>query len=263
VLKRLVDIILAAILLLLALPVLAVAATAVKLDSPGPVFFRQTRVGRRFRRFQLYKLRTMHPGAEGPVYTVGEDDSRITRAGRRLRHYKLDELPQLWNVLRGDMSLVGPRPVVPKIAMQFYSAYDRLLAVRPGLTDPASLMYRNEAEILRRAADPQLYFDRIATPHKIHISQVYLERATLWSDLGLIAKTAVAILASPLHARTHPGPVARSVEQRVPAFPQAIPQSLAQPAPGSPKTDPFEIPVVLLQNGSRSAPVGGESSLPV
>ncbi len=133
-LKRSVDISLAGLLLIVSLPVLAVAAILIKLDSRGPVFFRQVRVGRRFQRFHILKLRTMHISSGGPVYTLPEDP-RVTRVGRRLRWLKVDELPQLWNVLCGEMSVVGPRPVVPELAYEFHEAYATLLEARPGLTD--------------------------------------------------------------------------------------------------------------------------------
>jgi lipopolysaccharide/colanic/teichoic acid biosynthesis glycosyltransferase len=195
VLKRSVDITLAALLLIAALPVLGIAAISIKVDSDGPVFFRQTRMGRRFRCFQLLKLRTMRTSDVGPAYTLGEDP-RITRAGRWLRWLKLDELPQLWNVLRGEMSLVGPRPVIPELTLEFKRAYDRLLEVRPGLTDPATLKYCRENEVLALVPDPLEYFKKVLTPDKLRISQAYLEYASAWSDLGVMIGTALALFPS-------------------------------------------------------------------
>jgi lipopolysaccharide/colanic/teichoic acid biosynthesis glycosyltransferase len=194
VLKRSVDIFLSGLLLALSLPFLAFAAILIKLDSPGPVIFRQVRTGKGFKRFQLLKLRTMQADAGGSPYTLGADP-RITRVGRWLRKFKLDELPQLWNVLRGEMSLVGPRPVVPELTEEFYQAYTRLLEARPGLSDPATLKYCRETEILALVPEPLRYFKTVVTPDKLRISQAYLERANLWSDLGVVAKSTFVLLA--------------------------------------------------------------------
>lgn len=193
--KRSVDIVLAGLLLVVSLPFLAFAAIFVKLDSAGPVIFRQFRTGRRFRRFELLKLRTMKEFCGGPPYTLIEDE-RVTRSGRWLRRFKLDELPQLWNVMRGDMSLVGPRPVVPELTEEFKWAYDLLLEARPGLTDPAALKYWREAEILSTVPDPHEYFKTVITPDKLCISRDYQLRASLWTDIGVIAGTAVAMAQS-------------------------------------------------------------------
>jgi len=198
VLKRAVDVAFSCLLLLLTLPILACLSLIVALDSDGPVLFRQARMGRRFQRFQLYKLRTMELCGDGPAYTLGADP-RITRVGRWLRRFKLDELPQLWNVLRGDMSLVGPRPVIPELALEFKSAYTRLLMVRPGLTDPASLKYCNEAEILAQVPEPLRYFKSVVTPDKIRISQDYLKTATAFTDMSVAVRT-VAVLLSPFRS---------------------------------------------------------------
>jgi lipopolysaccharide/colanic/teichoic acid biosynthesis glycosyltransferase len=152
-------------------------------------------MGRQFRRFALFKLRTMRIGSHGSAYTLGEDP-RITRVGDWLRRSKADELPQLWNVLRGDMSLVGPRPVIPELTVEFRREYDRLLEVRPGLTDPATLKYRREVELLAMVPDPLRYFKTVVTPDKLRISAAYLEHATIWTDLCLIAETASALIPS-------------------------------------------------------------------
>jgi lipopolysaccharide/colanic/teichoic acid biosynthesis glycosyltransferase len=191
--KRLIDIMLSALLLIVALPVLTVAAVAIRIESEGPALFRQDRMGRGFRRFKLLKLRTMNLAGDGPAYTLGADP-RITRCGRWLRKLKIDELPQLWNVLRGDMSLVGPRPVIPELAMEFMIAYTKLLEVRPGLTDPASLKYCRETEILALAPDPMRYFKTVVTPDKLRISQAYLQTSNSWTDLLIIARTGLAII---------------------------------------------------------------------
>ncbi len=191
-LKRSVDIVLAGLLLAVTLPLLVIAAIVIKLDSAGPVFFHQARMGRGFRRFQLLKLRTMQFCGEGSAYTLGAD-SRITRAGRWLRWLKFDELPQLWNVLRGEMSIVGPRPVIPELTMEFRWEYERLLKVRPGLTDPAAIKYCREAEFLAGIPEPLRYFKNVVTPDKLRISLNYLARADLVSDFGVMVKTAVAL----------------------------------------------------------------------
>jgi len=192
--KRLFDIVVSlAALLLLALPMLAVAAW-IRLDSPGPVFFRQQRVGRHGVPFAIHKFRTMRHGAGGLALTVG-DDARITRAGRWLRRTRLDELPQLLDVLAGDMSLVGPRPEVPRyVALYPPGLRDRALAVRPGLTDPASLAYIDEAALLAAAADPEREYVERILPAKLQAAAAYAERATLASDIAVLARTARALL---------------------------------------------------------------------
>jgi lipopolysaccharide/colanic/teichoic acid biosynthesis glycosyltransferase len=175
------------------MPLLAVAALLIKLDSRGPVLFRQVRMGRNFRRFQMLKLRTMRVTEGGCAYTLGED-ARITRAGRWLRWLKVDEFPQLWNVMRGDMSLVGPRPVVPELAAEFRESYTGLLRVRPGLTDPATAKYCREEKMLAMAADPMGHFKGVVIPDKLRLSAEYLERASVRSDLVVLARTALALL---------------------------------------------------------------------
>jgi lipopolysaccharide/colanic/teichoic acid biosynthesis glycosyltransferase len=193
VLKRGVDIALSGLLLIVSLPVLAVAAFAIKLDSEGPVFFSQARMGRNFRRFQLLKLRSMRIGGHGPGFTLGEDP-RVTQAGRWLRRLKVDELPQLWNVLCGEMSLVGPRPVIPELAIEYLRAYKILLEVRPGLTDPATLKYCHEEEFLSLVPDPLRYYKNVLVPDKLRISSAYMRRANVWSDLTVLAATALALI---------------------------------------------------------------------
>jgi lipopolysaccharide/colanic/teichoic acid biosynthesis glycosyltransferase len=192
VLKRSVDIVLSGILFALALPILAIASVVIKMDSRGPAIFRQDRMGRGFRRFQLLKLRTMQLSRDGPAITLGAD-SRITRSGRWLRWLKFDELPQLWNVLRGDMSMVGPRPVIPQLTMEFRWEYERLLKVRPGLTDPAAIKYCREAEVLASVPEPLKYFKTVVTPDKLRISMDYLPKADVLSDFGVMVKTAVVL----------------------------------------------------------------------
>lgn len=190
-LKRAFDLVFASAGLLLLAPLFAVLALWIKLDSPGPVFFRQDRVGRAGTLFSIHKFRTMRVDAtsSGPALTVG-DDPRITRAGRFLRRSKLDELAQLIDVVRGAMSLVGPRPEVPAyVALYPPALRDKLLSVRPGLTDPASLAFRDEGALLARAADPQrVYVDEVL-PAKLAQSAQYVDRMSLAQDLRVIAAT--------------------------------------------------------------------------
>jgi lipopolysaccharide/colanic/teichoic acid biosynthesis glycosyltransferase len=154
--KRMVDIAIAVTLLILLAPALGLVAILIRLDSPGPALFCQERVGRKFRGFWIYKFRTMVEGAaaKGPSITANADP-RVTRVGAWLRRTKIDELPQLWNVLRGDMSIVGPRPELRQYVDRFQDEYRELLKVRPGLTDPSSLKYADEARVLAGATDPE------------------------------------------------------------------------------------------------------------
>lgn len=195
--KRLFDLLIAALALLLLAPVLLLVAAVVKLDSPGPVFFRQERVGRHGRTFRIHKFRTMQTDApqRGPAVTVG-DDARITRSGRWLRHYRLDELAQLVDVLAGDMSLVGPRPEVPRFVAHYPAALrERVLAVRPGITDPASLEHIDEATLLADAADPERAYIETILPHKLARQADYAARATLASDLAVLLRTVRVLIA--------------------------------------------------------------------
>jgi lipopolysaccharide/colanic/teichoic acid biosynthesis glycosyltransferase len=191
--KRLFDLVGATLALLLLAPLLALLALAVKLDSPGPALFRQERVGRHGKPFRIHKLRTMVHGAGGAPITVG-DDARITRAGRWLRRSRLDELPQLIDVLKGDMSLVGPRPEVPRyVALYPPALRERALAVRPGLTDPASLAFIDESERLARAADPEREYVEVILPAKLQAAADYAEHATVWTDLKVLVRTLQAL----------------------------------------------------------------------
>lgn len=191
--KRIFDLLTATFGLLLLAPLLLALAAWIRLDSPGPVFFRQERLGRHGRPFRIHKFRTMQHAAPGLPLTVG-DDRRITRAGRWLRRTRLDELPQLIDVLAGDMSLVGPRPEVPRYAAQVPAALrERWLAVRPGLTDPVSLDHLDEAAWLARAADPEREYVETILPRKVQAAVAYAERATLWTDLGVLARTLKAL----------------------------------------------------------------------
>jgi lipopolysaccharide/colanic/teichoic acid biosynthesis glycosyltransferase len=205
--KRLFDIAFAALALLLLSPLLLLLAATIKLDSPGPVFFRQERVGRHGVPFRIHKFRSMRHGAAGLALTVGAD-ARITRAGRWLRRTRLDELPQLIDVLTGEMSLVGPRPEVPRYVAHYPAALrDRALAVRPGITDPSSLDFIDEATLLAAAADPEReYIERIL-PAKLQRAADYAEQASLATDLAVLWRTARVLLG---HARAHPAKPAAS-----------------------------------------------------
>ncbi len=191
--KRLFDLLLAAAALLLLSPLMLAVALAIRLDSPGPVFFRQQRVGRHGVPFNIHKFRSMRDGAAGPALTVGADP-RITRVGAWLRRLRLDELPQLIDVLQGTMSLVGPRPELPRYVAHYPPALrERALAVRPGITDPSSLAFLDEAERLAAAADPEReYIERIL-PAKLQCAADYAARASLGTDLGVLWRTVRAL----------------------------------------------------------------------
>ena len=189
--KRAFDWLLSGLGLLLLAPALLLIALLVRLDSAGPVFFRQERVGRFGRPFRIHKFRTMRVDAEalGPQLTVGVD-ARITRIGHALRHARLDELPQLIDVWRGDMSLVGPRPEVPRYVAHYPELLRaQVLSVRPGITDPAALEFIDEAAILAGAADPEAAYIARILPIKLAHQAEYAARATLASDIGVILRT--------------------------------------------------------------------------
>lgn len=193
-LKRLFDIVMSLLGLILFSPLLLAVALWVKLDSPGPVFYRGRRMGRGGKPFELFKFRTMVVDADRiGASSTADDDPRITRVGRFLRRLKLDELPQLLNVLGGSMSFVGPRPQVAW-AVELYSVEERqLLAVRPGITDYSSLVFCNEGEILKGSKDPDKdYLEKIA-PRKLRLGLEYVRRNNLWIDVKIIAATILAI----------------------------------------------------------------------
>ncbi len=187
---RSLDMLASTLALIVLAPVFALVAISVKLKQSGPILFRQERMGRDMKPFTLYKFRTMVIGAArmGPSVT-GPDDARVTAWGRLLRRFKLDELPQLVNVLRGDMSLVGSRPEVSAYARLFPEKFSRILTRRPGLVDPATLHYSNEAAQLAAGEDPEREYLEVILPHKLAVSEAYAERRTLWTDLGFLAAT--------------------------------------------------------------------------
>ena len=194
-LKRLMDIVVSGCALAVLWPVLLLIAIAIKIDDPGPVFYRQVRVGRSGKTFRIYKFRTMVVDADkkGLAITVGRDN-RITRMGAFLRKTKLDELAQLINVFTGEMSFVGPRPEVPKY-VDMYTPYQRqVLLVRPGITDYASIAYRNENDLLAGADDPEkMYIEKIM-PDKIELNMKYLREISPLADIRLILSTIVAVI---------------------------------------------------------------------
>lgn len=194
--KRLLDLLGAGLGLLLLAPLLVLVALAIKADSPGPVFYRQVRVGRGGREFRIHKFRTMthNPGDRGPQITVG-GDARITRVGAWLRRSKLDELAQLIDVLAGDMSLVGPRPEVPRYVVLYPAALrEKILSVRPGITDFASIEFRDENDLLAGSADPDRAYREEVLPRKLALQARYVDAAGVATDLTLIARTLAALV---------------------------------------------------------------------
>ena len=193
--KRVMDIAISAAALCVLWPVFLLIALAIVIDDPGPVFYRQVRVGRGGRPFRIFKFRTMVVDADkkGLSITVGRD-SRITRVGAFLRKTKLDELAQLLNVLCGQMSFVGPRPEVPRY-VELYTPYQRqVLLVRPGITDYASIAYRNENDLLAGADDPEKMYIETIMPDKIELNMKYLREISPLADLRLILKTVIAVI---------------------------------------------------------------------
>ena len=193
--KRAMDIVLSACALAVLWPLLLLIALAIWIDDPGPVFYRQVRVGRNGRTFRIFKFRSMVMDADkkGLAITVGRD-SRITRVGAVLRKTKLDELAQLLNVLFGQMSFVGPRPEVPKY-VELYTPYQRqVLLVRPGITDYASIAYRNENDLLAGAPNPETMYIEQIMPDKIELNMKYLREISPLADIRLILKTIVAVI---------------------------------------------------------------------
>ncbi len=192
--KRLFDIFASGVGLVLLSPLLLAVSVWIKLDSCGPVFFRQTRVGRHNKDFKIFKFRTMRVGADkGSLITIGGEDSRVTCSGYFLRKTKIDELPQLINVFVGDMSLVGPRPEVRHYVDYWTPEQMRVLDVRPGITDPASIRYCNESELLANADDPESFYINVIMQDKIRLYLDYVEHQGFWTDIKLIFSTFMAI----------------------------------------------------------------------
>lgn len=188
--KRLFDIIASAMGILILSPVFLIIALFIAMDSKGGVFYRQIRIGMGGGEFVLLKFRTMYTdSARKGLLTVGMRDSRITKVGYRLRKYKLDELPQLFNVFKGDMSIVGPRPEVPKYVAMYNQEQLKVLSVKPGLTDYASIEYANENEILAKSSNPEEAYIKEIMPAKLKLNEKYIEEMGPVTDLKIIFKT--------------------------------------------------------------------------
>ena len=188
--KRLFDIVASGLGLIVLSPLFIILALWIKLDSKGPVFYRQVRVGYKNKDFRIYKFRSMRVGADkGSLVTIGGHDPRITRSGYFIRKFKFDELPQLINVFVGDMSLVGPRPEVRHYVDYWTPEQMHVLDVRPGITDPASIKFRNENELMEKAEDPEKYYIEVIMQEKIRLYLEYVSKHSFLYDLALIFKT--------------------------------------------------------------------------
>lgn len=192
--KRAFDVLFALCALLTLSPLLIVIACWVKLDTPGPIFFKQLRTGRNGKPFHIYKFRSMRSDAQGLQLTVGAD-TRVTRAGAFIRRSKIDELPQFFNVIIGDMSVVGPRPEVPSYVSHYPAEVAAIvLSVRPGITDIASIAFRDESALLAQSTDPEQTYLRQILPIKLNFAQQYVQTRTFWMDLKIVVWTVLAIL---------------------------------------------------------------------
>lgn len=188
--KRAFDIVASGLGLIVLCPLFLVLAIWIKLDSKGPVFYRQVRVGFKNKDFRIFKFRSMRVGADkGSLVTIGGHDPRVTRSGYFIRKFKFDELPQLINVFLGDMSLVGPRPEVRHYVDYWTPEQLHVLDVRPGITDPASIKFRNENELMEKAEDPEKYYIEVIMQEKIKLYLEYVEKHSFLYDIGLIFKT--------------------------------------------------------------------------
>ena len=188
------DVSVSSLALLVFSPVIAIVGIRIKSEDGGPVFYMASRVGKEGKPFRMYKFRTMVLNADrigGP--STAADDPRLTRVGHSIRRYKLDEIPQLINVLKGEMSLVGPRPEVQHYVDMYSPEERQILSVRPGITDWASIRYRNEGDILRGAADPEAAYMEKIRPGKIRLGLDYVRHQSLWTDIKILAQTAHAI----------------------------------------------------------------------
>lgn len=188
--KRVFDVIASACGLLVLSPIFIIMAIWIKLDSEGPVFYRQVRVGKNNKDFRIFKFRSMRMGSDkGSLVTIGGRDPRITNSGYFIRKYKFDEFPQLINVFMGDMSLVGPRPEVRHYVNYWTDKQMQVLNVCPGITDPASIKFRNENELMEKAEDPEDYYINVIMQEKIRLYLEYVENASFWYDIKLIFQT--------------------------------------------------------------------------
>jgi lipopolysaccharide/colanic/teichoic acid biosynthesis glycosyltransferase len=206
--KRLFDVVVAALGLVIAAPVLLMAALGIRLSSPGPLLYRARLIGRNGRPFTMFKLRTMHVDHGGPSSVItAEQDARVFAFGRPLRRLKIDELPQLVNVLRGEMSLVGPRPQHPDIVRRYYAPeHWETLRVRPGLASPGSLYDSTHGEPLVGSADPERAYAERLLPLVLALDRAYVRRASLWYDATIVGRTLLVIAASLFGRRTFPDP---------------------------------------------------------
>jgi len=200
--KRMLDLLAASAGLLLLSPLVLLIGALLKLTSRGPVFFLQDRVGRSGRIFEIVKFRTMRVAADANESRITvSGDSRVTTLGRVLRLLKIDELPQLWNVLKGDMSLVGPRPELPFYVATYSNEQRMVFRVRPGITDPSSLAYRYEEELLAGQTNPELYYQQVVLPHKLSLNLEYIHRMSLRYDLLVALKTLCLYFSFPAKSR--------------------------------------------------------------
>lgn len=193
--KRLFDIFFSLVGLIILFPFLLIIAILIKIDSKGPVFFRQNRVGQFNKDFKIFKFRTMHVDADKlGLLTVGDKDPRVTKVGYFLRKFKLDEFPQLINVFIGNMSFVGPRPEVRKYVDHYSESDKEILNMKPGITDYASIEYRNEVELIKQAKDPERAYIEEIMPEKIKLNKKYMNKNSIITDFKIILKTLVAII---------------------------------------------------------------------
>ena len=193
--KRLFDIVASGLGLIVLSPLFLILAVWIKLDSKGPGFYRQVRVGYKNKDFRIFKFRSMRVGADkGSLVTIGGHDPRVTKSGYFIRKFKFDELPQLINVFLGDMSLVGPRPEVRHYVEYWTPEQMHVLDVRPGITDLASIKFRNENELMEKAEDPEKYYIEVIMQEKIKLYLEYVEKQSFFYDLGLIFKTFFVII---------------------------------------------------------------------
>ena len=193
--KRIFDMIASGLGLIVLSPLFLILAIWIKLDSKGPVFYRQVRVGFKNKDFRIFKFRSMRVGADkGSLVTIGGHDPRVTRSGYFIRKFKFDELPQLINVFLGDMSLVGPRPEVRHYVDYWTPEQMHVLDVRPGITDPASIKFRNENELMEKAVDPEKYYIEVIMQEKIRLYLEYVEKQSFLYDISLIFKTFFVIV---------------------------------------------------------------------
>ncbi|MDU5107134.1 sugar transferase [Clostridium sp.] len=192
IIKRIFDFLVSLVGIIILSPIFIIVSIAIKIDSRGSILFLQKRVGKDGKEFNIYKFRTMVTDAEklGKQITIG-NDSRITKVGAFLRKFKIDELPQLFNVLLGDMSLVGPRPEVPKYVALYNDEQKKVLSIRPGITDMASLRYKDENDILGKVENPEEYYINVIMKDKLSLNLEYIEKSNVFFDIYLIVKTII------------------------------------------------------------------------